>query len=351
MQKQPGFIDASDDSADLDHAEVEPRNRGPLILLVDDDRSTLSYVSEVLQQENYEVTIAEDGKEALDYLVRLQPTELPSLIICDWTMPNLSGVDMCRRLKSTAEFQLVYFILLTARSEIQDRVKGLDAGADEFIAKPVDPDELRARVRAGLRLQQLTQALAQANRQLQARNELLESLSLTDQLTGVLNRRALDQALPHLLRQVGPRYTEARHRYLSLFMLDVDHFKKVNDTYGHYAGDCVLRAVAQRLQARLRPASLLYRYGGEEFVCVTPGLNPQRSQRYAEYLRQVIANDPIAISPKRAIPVTMSIGGTIVSEDLIPEAQDLINQADQALYQAKQAGRNRVHMVSPNEGL
>ncbi|MEN9202339.1 MAG: diguanylate cyclase [Thermostichus sp. DG_1_6_bins_120] len=314
----------------------------PRILVVDDDPVSRRHISEVLQQADYQVNTSDHGRSALEYLQSLEEGQLPNLIICDWVMPELSGVELCRRLKRSAQGQLIYFILLTARSGIEDRVQGLDAGADEFLVKPVDPDELRARVRAGLRLQRLTQALAQANRQLQARNELLESLSLTDPLTGVLNRRALDQALPHLLKQVGPRFGEARYRYLCLLMMDVDHFKQVNDTYGHYIGDCVLQAITGRLQNQLRPSSLLYRYGGEEFVCITPGLNPSRSYRYAESLRRVIANHPIAISPKRSLPITISIGGVVISEDHPLEPQAALQRADQALYQAKQAGRNRV---------
>ncbi len=320
----------------------------PRILVVDDDSAIRNYIREILRSSHYQVETRESGQSALQYLQSCEERELPNVIICDWVMPDLSGVDLCRRLKGSPAGQLMYFILLTARSGVEDRVEGLDAGADEFLVKPVDPEELRARVRAGLRLQQLTQALIQANRQLQARNELLESLSLTDPLTGVLNRRALDQALPHLLKQVGPRFGEARYRYLCLLMMDVDHFKQVNDTYGHYIGDCVLKAIAGRLQNQLRPSSLLYRYGGEEFVCITPGLTPSRSYRYADFLRRVISNHPIAVSPKRSLPITISIGGIVITEDHRLEPEAALQQADQALYQAKEAGRNRVHiMITP----
>ncbi len=320
--------------------------RVPCIWVIDDDPVNRRYIGEVLRSSNYPVEDWESGQLAWEHLQTLDESEWPDLIICDWVMPGLSGVEFCRRLKNSAAGQFVYFLLLTARSEVEDRVEGLDAGADEFIIKPVDAEELRARVRAGLRLQRLTQALAQANRQLRARNELLESLSLTDPLTGALNRRALDQALPHLLKQVGSR-GQARYRHLCLLMLDVDHFKQVNDTYGHYIGDCVLQAVVGRLQNQLRPSSLLYRYGGEEFVCVTPGLNPSRCHRYAESLRRAIANRPIEVSPKRSLPITLSIGGIVISEDgpLGPEAA--LQKADEALYQAKQAGRNCVRLFLP----
>ena len=331
---------------EFDGNEDGIRNARPQILVVDDDRVHLAYVSEVLsRQSGYQVKAIEGGKAAWEWLRNTPPNQLPNLIVCDWTMPDLSGVDICRRVKATPDFRLIYFILLTARAEVEDRVKGLDAGADEFITKPVDPEELQARVRAGLRLQQLTHALVQANRQLQARNELLESLSLTDPLTGVLNRRALDQALPQILKQVGPRFSEARYRSLCLLMLDVDYFKKVNDTHGHFAGDCVLRAVAQRLQSQQRPSSLLYRYGGEEFVCITPGLNLKRSLYYAEFLRQLVAREPIVISPKRSIPITISIGGSVVIDTHIGDVQEVVNSADKALYEAKQRGRNRVELT------
>ncbi|MEN9245204.1 MAG: diguanylate cyclase [Thermostichales cyanobacterium SRBZ-1_bins_19] len=314
------------------------------ILVVDDDASSREFLVQMLRESQYQVVSALNGRAAWEMLSRCPVNELPDLILCDWIMPDISGIELCRRIKANPEMQLCYFILLTARSDVEDRVVGLDAGADDFITKPVDCDELLARVRAGLRLHHLTEALAQANRQLQARNELLESLSMTDPLTGVLNRRALDQGLPQMLQQVGPRYSEARYRYMCLMMIDVDHFKSVNDTFGHYVGDCVLQVIARRLQAHLRPASLLYRYGGEEFVCVTPGISPSRCLRYADYLRSVIHNTPIAISPKKQVPVTISIG-IGVSTDLKPvDADTLIKQADQALYQAKALGRNRVFM-------
>ncbi|MFS8908234.1 diguanylate cyclase [Synechococcus sp. OH2] len=319
----------------------------PCIWVIDDDPVNGRYIGEVLKSSNYRVESWESGQLAWEHLQTLDESEWPDLIICDWVMPGLSGVELCRRLKHSAAGQFVYFLLLTARSEVEDRVQGLDAGADEFIVKPVEAEELRARVRAGLRLQRLTRALAQANRQLRARNELLESLSLTDPLTGALNRRALDQALPHLLKQVGPR-GQARYRYLCLLMMDVDYFKQVNDTYGHFIGDCVLQALVGRLHNQLRPSSLLYRYGGEEFVCVTPGLNPAHCHRYAESLRRAIASRPIDVSPKRSLPVTISIGGIVISEDdpLDPEAA--LQRADEALYQAKQAGRNCVRLFLPS---
>ncbi len=318
----------------------------PRIWVIDDDPTIRLFISEVLKACNYQVETWEDGQVAWERLQALDESQWPQVVICDWVMPKLSGPEFCCRLKGSATGQFVYFIFLTVRSQLEDCIQGLEGGADEFIAKPVAPEELRARVRAGLRLQRLAQALAQANRQLRARNELLESLSLTDPLTGALNRRALDQGLPHLLQQVGPR-GKARYRYLCLLMLDVDHFKQINDTYGHFVGDCVLQAIVGRLHNRLRPSSLLYRYGGEEFVCVTPGLSPSRCQQYAESLRQAVASRPVEVSPKRSLPVTLSIGGIVISEDYPLAPEVALQQVDKALYQAKQAGRNRVQLFWP----
>jgi diguanylate cyclase (GGDEF)-like protein len=318
------------------------------ILIVDDDSATRLLLKRTLQTEGYQVTVARNGSEGLALARQLHP----DLIICDWMMPVMDGLQLCRRVKAEEELATAFFILLTWRKSVGDRVEGLDSGADEFLWKPVDMNELQARVRAGLRvgglMQQLSAAnreLTQANQKLKARNELLESLSLTDQLTGLLNRRALEQTLPHLLQQVGSRQAGARYRYLCAFVIDVDHFKQVNDNHGHQAGDWVLRALAGRLQANIRPSSFLYRYGGEEFVCLTPGISPNNAWAYGESLCALISSDPIQVSEDLAIPVTISIGGAIASESNLLNSQDLLHQADRALYQAKRGGRNCLQMA------
>lgn len=318
------------------------------ILIVDDDSATRLLLKKTLQTEGYRVTVARNGEEGLELAQKLHP----DLIICDWMMPVMDGLELCRQLKADEQLATAFFILLTWRNSVGDRVEGLDSGADEFLWKPVDMNELQARVRAGLRVGGLMQQLSAANRELKAanqklsaRNELLESLSLTDQLTGLLNRRALEQTLPHLLQQVGCRQAGARYRYLCAFVIDVDHFKLVNDSHGHLAGDWVLRALAGRLQGNIPPGSFLYRYGGEEFVCIAPGISPNSAWAYGESLCAAIATDPIQISEDLAIPVTISIGGAIASESYLLSSQDLLHQADRALYQAKRMGRNCLQMA------
>ena len=324
------------------------------ILIIDDDPSVRLVIKNSLQLMGHEVTVASDGEEGL----MKAHSERPHLIICDWMMPVINGLEVCRQVKSDPELLLAFFILLTIRGDIKDRVEGLDTGADEYLPKPIDMSELRARVGAGLRLQRLTQelsetnqALRQVNQQLTARTELLESLSLTDQLTGVLNRRAMDQALPHMLRQVGNRDANTRYRYLCLFLLDVDHFKRINDTYGHTVGDCVLQAIAARLQSSSRPSSLLYRYGGEEFVCITLGLSMQAALEYGESLRGCVANAPFKISDDLVLSITISIGGAIASAVNLVDSKELLHQADQALYKAKHEGRNCLRIFSAWENI
>ncbi|MEW5858904.1 MAG: response regulator [Cyanobacteriota bacterium] len=324
------------------------------ILIIDDDPSVRLVIKNSLQLLGHEVTVATNGEEGLAKAKELYP----HLIICDWMMPVINGLEVCRQVKSDPELSLAFFILLTIRGDVKDRVEGLDTGADEYLPKPIDMSELRARVGAGLRLHRLTrelseanQALRQVNQQLTARNELLESLSLTDQLTGLLNRRAMDQALPHMLRQVGNRDANTRYRYLCVFLIDVDHFKGVNDTYGHTVGDCVLQAIAGRLQSNARPSSLLYRYGGEEFVCITLGLNLHNGLEYGESLRSCIAARPFKISNDLLLPITISLGGAIASAVNLVDSQDLLHQADRALYRAKHEGRNCLRMFSAWENI
>ncbi|KOR34682.1 MULTISPECIES: diguanylate cyclase [Planktothricoides] len=314
------------------------------ILLIDDELTTRLILQKNLQDEQYQVKVATNGKEGL----MIAEEFCPDLIICDWMMPVLDGLEVCQQIKANTQLYATFFILLTGREQVSDRVKGLDSGADEFLCKPIDLNELKARVRAGLRISRLNQQLkatneelSQVNKQLKVRNELLESLSMTDAMTGLLNRRALDQSLPHLLAQVGKRDgTEIHYRYLCIFMIDVDYFKQVNDNYGHKIGDNVLKILAQRLQANVRPNSSVYRYGGEEIVCVTQGIHPKKMRDYGESLRKAIADHPFKVSGDLQLGITISLGGAIASETHSFKAHDLLHQADLALYQAKHNGRN-----------
>ncbi|WP_199248263.1 diguanylate cyclase [[Phormidium] sp. ETS-05] len=323
------------------------------ILIIEDDLTTRLILKQSLYNAGHEVIIAETGESGLEKAKQLHP----DLIICDWMMPVMDGLEVCRRVKNTPQLATIFFILLTGREEIDDRVKGLDSGADEFLLKPIDINELKARVRAGLRLGKLmqdlwrsNQALADLNQQLLYRNQMLELMSLTDPLTGLLNRRALQQTLPNLMQEIRRRDPVNLYRYLGVFMIDVDRFKTVNDNYGHGVGDAVLKILASRLMSGAVMKSSLYRYGGEEIACLLPLSNDNYAGEYGESMRLAIADKPFEISPTLSLNITISIGGVIWSADYLPGgtpststlnyADELLNQADIALYQAKRDGRN-----------
>ncbi len=318
------------------------------ILIVDDDPTARLVLKKALENAGHEVFVAGNGKEGLERAREVHP----ALIICDWMMPKMNGIELCRQVKSDPELETTFFILLTSRERVNDRIEGLDSGADEFLCKPIEVQELRARVRAGLRLSSLTRQLKEANQKLLVRNQLLESLSLTDPLTGMLNRRAFDRSLPHLLQQFHPEPHHENARYLCLFVLDIDRFKLVNDTYGHLVGDRVLKVVAERLQESGHPNSSFYRYGGEEFTCITPGINRTTALLYGEHLRRAIADFPVELSQEKTLSVTISIGGAMTLRSPVPDgsdtnlvtAQRCVHQADRALYQAKKEGRNCVRI-------
>jgi len=334
-QMQP--LNTSSRNLSYDHSQLK-------ILVIDDDPVVIKLASKYLKHDGYSIETAPNGEIGWKMIIKSHP----DLIISDWTMPDISGVDLCQRVKSNIDhpdLKMSYFILLTAHSDINYRVLGLDAGADEFLTKPVDPYELRARVRAGLRISIMAKSLATANQRLTERNELLASLSLTDQLTGLLNRRAMDQGLPSLLESLQEHtHKDISHNFVSLLMIDIDHFKRVNDAYGHLVGDQVLKAIAGRLQNSCYPESLLYRYGGEEFICVTPDLDYDQCFNLADAMRRAISSRPLLINDDLILSITISLGGAIADKFNHNDAYSLVKQGDQALYYAKNNGRNCVQM-------
>jgi diguanylate cyclase (GGDEF)-like protein len=260
--------------------------------------------------------IAQNGNEAWRIL---ESDDAPRLAVLDWMMPGLDGVQICRRVRSANRDPYIYIVLLTARTDAEDLVEGMEAGADDYLTKPFNAQELRVRIRAGHRILNLQDALRRQ--------------ATHDGLTGLLNRNSI---LSRLTEEVGRQEPESRP--LSVLMIDIDRFKLVNDTYGHLAGDEVLRQAAARLSAVSRAYDGIGRYGGEEFLVVLPGCDLPAALAQAERLREAVAGLPFAI-PNHELCVTCSIGVASV-EGYAPEA--LIRQADEALYQAKTTGRNRV---------
>ena len=214
------------------------------------------------------------------------------------------------------------------------------------LLQALDPIEMYAEIEVLQHLLQQSESERETLlKQLIARNKLLESLALTDQLTGLPNRRAMDQAFPQILSS-SAKSQSARYDSVWVFVIDVDYFKRVNDTYGHPTGDRLLKEIASRLQSQARTDSWLYRYGGEEFVCITPGLSQEMAWEYGETLRLAIANQPFEISESQIVPITISIGAAMTTVSSNTDKQSLLRLADSALYQAKREGRNRLRILS-----
>ncbi|MBU8895999.1 diguanylate cyclase response regulator [Corallococcus sp. H22C18031201] len=320
---------------------------GRTVLLVDDDPAQLAHVRDGLSPYGYTFREANNGAQALSAIRENRP----DLILMDVEMPGLGGVEVCRIVKANGGeggFGFIPVILMTAR-QAAGKVEGLELGADDYLVKPFDMLELGARVKSMLRLKVLQDALVEKNRELDKANkelarkrEELLALSRTDALTGLFNRRYFEE-------RMNEEFLRARRyqSHLSLVMLDIDHFKRINDTFGHPFGDEVLKAVAQTARARLREVDLLARYGGEEFIALLPEAAPTDALRACERVREAIENlevvHPRADGTRQSVRLTASLGLATVPATDLPSAETLLRAADASLYEAKGAGRNRVH--------
>jgi diguanylate cyclase (GGDEF)-like protein len=294
------------------------------ILIADDDPVSRRLLQATLVKLGHDVVIVTNGNDAVD---ALDAPDGPRLAILDWMMPGADGLAVCRRMRQRAE-PYVYVILLTARDGREDMMAAMDAEADDFLTKPLDAVELRARVRCAERVLTLQERLLQTQ-------AALRHQATHDHLTGLWNRRRILDELDRELSRHG-----RDHRPVAVVMADIDHFKAINDTHGHAVGDVVLREVGERLRAGLRGYDCLGRYGGEEFLLVLPGSDDVSARGVAERARWAISSTPIAAEGV-SLPVTVSMG-VAASDDTPTDAAPLVARADEALYRAKTAGRNRV---------
>ncbi len=299
------------------------------VLVADDDAINRRMLQQILTLWGYEVVLARDGTEAWNIL---RQDDAPKLAILDWMMPGMNGLDICREVRKRSGVSYIYILVLTANLEKTDIVTGMDAGADDYLTKPFDANELRVRLLAGQRILDLEQQL------LEARNAM-EYQAAHDSLTGLWNRKAILENLDgELIR------SQRKGTPLAVLMADIDHFKEVNDAFGHLAGDTVLREVSQRLQSNLRPYDGLGRYGGEEFLLVASDAGVAAALDLAERLRASIASGAMKTEEGSAI-VTLSVGVAVSGKSAIVNADVLLHAADVALYRAKRGGRNRVEMT------
>jgi two-component system, cell cycle response regulator len=299
------------------------------ILVADDSPVYRKLVEQTLQPDQYSILFANGGRNALELFNRHQP----ALVIADWNMPDLSGIEVCRQIRASAKDSSTYVIIATSASEKDKVVEGLEAGADDYLTKPFHPKELLARVEVGRRLIELQQ-------QIESQNRILKDLALTDALTGLPNRRAVEDWAK------GQLSAAVRHGFsLWVVIADLDNFKAVNDTHGHDAGDTVLREFAGILKKRIRNSDICGRTGGEEFIMIfTHAEECNVGIVVARILRELREHE-FSFGGK-PVQVTASFGIAGFQGKGMPDFAKLVSQADAALYAAKRGGRNRIEVAS-----
>ena len=304
----------------------------PRVLIVDDHPDNVEVLRARLEAMGYRTVCAGDGEEALAQ-VHASP---PDLILLDVMMPRLDGNEVARRIKADRDLPFIPIIMQTALDSVESKVEGLGAGADDYITKPINFEELQARVRAMLRIKALQDELKRRERELAAANEKLTHIAVTDVLTGLYNRRHLEQRLREMFD-----HSLRLHEPLAVVMFDLDHFKDINDSFGHQAGDAVLRDVASLLRQAVREIDRIGRYGGEEFMAILPGTVLDAAVTFAERARQEVA-EHLFRCEAGTIRCTLSCGVAAWPHPRIQHREDLVKAADDALYVAKARGRNRV---------
>jgi len=301
------------------------------ILIADDDPLSRRLLERTLQRPGYEITVVENGKEALDNICR---SEGPRLALLDWVMPELDGPAVCRAVRKRSDLNYVYMVLLTSKQSKEETVLGLESGADDYLTKPFNSEELRARLRVGERILLLEDRLVEARENMRFR-------ATHDTLTSLLNRGAV---LDLLARELHRSYREDKSA--AILLGDVDHFKRVNDEFGHVIGDQVLIEIANRLIGAVRSYDFVGRYGGEEFLVVLNSCDPTYAPGRAEEIRRSVSQKPI-LTAKGPLTVTMSFGILQSAEWGQKSLEELLHATDDALYEAKAAGRDCLRIAKP----
>jgi two-component system cell cycle response regulator len=287
------------------------------ILIAEDELVQQRLIEKWLEKWGHEVVVANDGTEAWSVLQADNP---PMLAILDWMMPGMEGPQICRQLRKCADRPYIYTVLLTAKNEKRDVIAALQAGADDYLAKPFDAQELRARLETGMRILRLQEQLLFASEH--------------DPLTGLLNHGAVVDTLK---RELDRAQREAGS--IGVILADLDHFKTINDTFGHLEGDSVLRAAARKISSSIRGYDSAGRYGGEEFLIILPGCDLQMAYGRAEQIRLLVSAE-FSGKGQHAMPVTVSMG--VTADKGQGNVHSVLQAADEALYRAKRNGRNRV---------
>ncbi len=305
------------------------------VLVADDSIVSRHLLGATLTKWGYEVVLAGDGIQAWEILQR---PDAPALAVIDWMMPGLTGLELCRKIRELAREPYIYILLLTSKNLKEDLIQGMDAGADDYIVKPFDQHELNVRLRAGMRLVELQAELLSAR-------EALREQATKDSLTKIWNRSSI---LENLKSELARSEREARP--VGVILVDLDHFKGINDTFGHFGGDVVLQEAAERMRHSIRNYDVIGRYGGEEFLILLPGCDEKSTFAQAERLRAYLAEAEIQL-PSTGVTLTASFGCTSALPGRHPSAEMLIRRADEALYLAKRLGRNRVEFLASTNDM
>lgn len=299
------------------------------VLIAEDDPVSQKLLTHTLEHWGYKITSVTDGDQAWEVLSQPNP---PRIVILDWVMPGLDGVSICRKIRNLPTEYYTYLLLLTANAQQEDVIHGLEAGADDYVVKPFNPVELKARLRNGERILLMQEELIDTR-------EALRVQATRDSLTKVWNRAAILEALDRELAR-GKREGIC----IGVIMLDIDQFKQVNDTHGHQVGDIVLEEFGRRMADSVRVYDAVGRYGGDEFLIILPGCGPIDAQLLADRLHNDIASSPFKI-PNGQLPISTSVGVTSSRPDKDIDSDHIISVADRAMYDVKHRGGNKVRYL------
>jgi two-component system, cell cycle response regulator len=305
------------------------------ILIADDDALSRRLLEKTLERAGYEVTAVGNGREAVE---RLAEPEAPRLALLDWMMPELDGLGVCCEVRKRRDQSYVYMVLLTSRESKEDIVAGLESGADDYLVKPFNTDELKARLRSGERILHLEDGLVEAREEMRFK-------ATHDHLTSLWNRGVIMDLLGRELAR-----SQRENVNTAVLLGDLDHFKNINDTHGHLVGDQVLREVARRLLLSVRSYDFVGRYGGEEFLVVLNNCRPDSAFGRGEQIRKIISTRPIQ-TDAGPLGITMSLGLLLSTDWGHRPADELLREVDAALYAAKGAGRNCVRTAKPEDSF
>jgi len=338
----------------LDFRKLKYYRHNSLILVTSGDLKLLSEISRILTSEKYQYIVETSGESAWEIILQKKP----AIVLADWNIPDVSGLALCHRVKANIahpELMTTYFILITEALNSQQRQIGLDTGVDEFLDNPIDYPEFKARIRTGMRVNALIKSLTWTNQRLLAQNDLLDTLALSDPLTNVLNERTFADIIPKIMRQFKGYGKYKGYGFLSILIIDIDGFEQITQAYGDKVGDETIKAIAGRLSHSCAAHSLIYRYGLDVFVCVTPHLEANNGLQLANDLLTSIRSHPISVSSGLLFPLTISIGGVVqyLGDQKIPTASsddyevsfnELVSLSQQSLEQAQKSGGNRVYI-------